>query len=619
MRNTLTRKRWIKFVLVGAIFSALVLWQTAYWSRLIMLNQIGERSRQTISLIIQTLRGDLAKYRYLPQILGGNEKFKEALRSPVSKENLATINEELERINSIAGALDTYLMDRTGMTIAASNWASSTTFIGKNFNYRPYFKAAMEGRLGRYFALGTTSGERGYYFAYPVRDGTEILGVLVVKIQVGHHEQTWQAKDAEIIVVDKAGVIFLSSEPRWRLRTLTPLSDTTINKLKDSKRYGSRPLTPLTISPEGSAFQDDNIISITTAHSQGRPSTEQFLIEEKYMADTELRVLLLARIEEVYARVKISVATVAVFLISILFAIIAINERRRRLADRIALQEQSNSQLEMRVDERTNALTRVNIALQNEVAERKRAEDEVRKAQVTLVQTAKLAALGQMSAGLSHELNQPLAAIRTYADNAREFLDRNQLKITKSNLKGISELTERMARIIRNLRTYAREETIELRPTALKTAIDESLILLDQRIRAENSVISVNFPDEDIHVVAGDVRLQQVFVNLISNALDALQETPVKEIHITITEAGEDVIITVEDTGPGIQETEVINVFDPFYSTKDVGQGMGLGLSITIGLVDQFGGTITVHNATGGGAQFTLRLKRTPIITKATV
>lgn len=616
MRENIAQKTWVKLAFISVIVGAVVLWQTAYWSRQITLDQIGERSEHTLNLIVQALRGDLSKIRYLPQVLGANEDFKAALRGHASETSLRSINEELERINGIAGALDTYLMNAQGLTVAASNWASDTTFIGKNFSYRPYFRAAMEGRLGRYFAIGTTSGERGYYFSYPVRDHGDVIGAVVVKIQVKHHENSWKAQDHEVIAVDQNGVVFLSSEPDWRFHTLSPLADNVAAQLKTSKRYRNETLMPLVFTPKDAAIVDGSLVTITTNKTSGR-SQEKFLIQEQVMADADLRIILLARTGQITSNVRFAMAMATALLACIFLAAFAVYQRRRRLADRIAVQEESNAQLEQRVLERTNALTNVNAELQNEVCERKRAEEEVRKTQVTLLQTAKLAALGQMSAGLSHELNQPLAAIRSYADNAREFIDRKRTDTAKKNLKGIAELTERMARIIRNLRTYAREETIELRPTPLGAVLAESLILMDQRIRSEGVTIRKNLPDAEISVIAGDVRLQQVFVNLISNALDAMHDSPVREIHIIVTLEGEDVVIVVRDTGSGIEEDQIINVFDPFYSSKEVGQGMGLGLSITFGLIDQFGGTIEARNAADGGATFTLRLKRANVTREA--
>ena len=607
----------ISLALVSAAVGILVLWQTAYWSRQIALDQIGERSRHTLSLIVEALRGDLEKYRSLPNMLVANESFRTVLRGEATQDGLQAVNEELERVNNISGALDTYLMDAKGLTWAASNWASDKTFVGKNFSYRPYFQAAIQGRLGRYFALGSTSGERGYYFAYPVRDGVEILGAVVVKIQVDHHENRWRARDQEVIVADRHGVIFLSSVSGWRFKTLNPIDAETVTGLRESRRYGNHSLSPLSIKRGEAKLGGGQLMTIETKTDSPRIRKEQFLVQEQVMAEADWRVILLLRTSHVHPQVRQAMIIAAGLLISILLAVMAIYQRRQRLAERNSLQEKAKSQLEDRVRERTNELTEANIELQKEISERKRTESELQETQATLVQATKLAALGQMSAGLSHELNQPLAAIRSYADNAREFLDRDRQDTTKKNLLGISELTDRMARIIKNLRTYAREETIELRPTSLESALDESLTLMGQRIRSEGAQVIKNFQGDDISVLGGDVRLQQIFVNLLTNALDAMRDSPTKEIDIDVSSSGEDVIVEIRDTGPGIGDDQIVNVFDPFYSTKEVGQGMGLGLSITFGLVNQFGGTINAGNVSDGGAVFTLVLKRADVAKEA--
>ena len=440
---------------------------------------------------------------------------------------------------------------------------------------------------------------------------------MVVKIQVDHHENRWRARDQEVIVADRHGVIFLSSVSGWRFKTLNPIDAETVTGLRESRRYGNHSLSPLSIKRGEAKLGGGQLMTIETKTDSPRIRKEQFLVQEQVMAEADWRVILLLRTSHVQPQVRQAMIIAAGLLISILLAVMAIYQRRQRLAERNSLQEKAKSQLEDRVRERTNELTEANIELQKEISERKRTESELQETQATLVQATKLAALGQMSAGLSHELNQPLAAIRSYADNAREFLDRDRQDTTKKNLLGISELTDRMARIIKNLRTYAREETIELRPTSLESALDESLTLMGQRIRSEGAQVIKNFQGDDISVLGGDVRLQQIFVNLLTNALDAMRDSPTKEIDIDVSSSGEDVIVEIRDTGPGIGDDQIVNVFDPFYSTKEVGQGMGLGLSITFGLVNQFGGTINAGNVSDGGAVFTLVLKRADVAKEA--
>jgi len=600
----------VTLALAGLAVGVLVLWQTAHWSREIALDQIGERSRHTLSLIVQALRGDLEKFRHLPQMQAATEEYRAALLGQATAEGLQAVNEELERIKNISGALDIYLMDATGLTVAASNWANERTFIGQNFHYRPYFQAAMEGRLGRYFALGTTSGERGYYFAYPARQDGKVLGAVVVKIQVGHYEGAWKVRGQEVVVADHNGVVFLSSEPSWTFKTLAPLDPQAAEALRANRRYGMAALSSLPLGDDDGSTEDGQIISIRSANPATDRSEVEYLVAAADMADAGWRVLLLAQTGEVDAQVQMAVGVAAIVLISFILAGMAIYQRRRRLSERIALQEKANQLLERRVQERTDELTKANIELRSEVVERERTEKELRETQATLLQTTKLAALGQMSAGLSHELNQPLAAIRSYADNARAFLDRERTETAKENLRGISELTDRMAKIIRNLRTYTRKPTDELRPTVLETALDGSLTLLERKILDSGTAVFKHIPKPGITILGGEVRLQQIFMNLITNALDAMEDCPRKEIHIEARPVGNDIVVTVRDTGPGIGADQAASVFDPFYTTKGVGKGMGLGLSIAFGLVNQFGGSISAGNAPECGAVFTLRLKR---------
>ena len=597
--------------------SGLVLWQTASISRQIAFEEIEQRGRNTLNLLVENLRGDLEKFRYLPKVLSTDPVLVAALHAPGDADLIDRSNAELTRVSGVSGASDVYLMDATGLTIAASNWDAEKTFVGKNFRYRPYFQQAMDGQLGRYFALGTTSGERGYYFAHPVRgpgvpETGPVVGAVVVKLPVGHHEDSWARSDSEVVVVDDMGVVFMSTRPGWRYTSMQPLPEETLSAIRESRQYGSETLQELKTEPHELRPDGRFLLTVRDDAAQARRPGESFLVVEESIPEAGWRVLLLSRTNDVQIQVRTAVAVAAALLTSLAMAAVALHQRRRRLAERIALQERANSQLERRVEERTEDLMKANVDLQREVAERKRAEDEVRQTQASLVQATKLAALGQMSAGLSHELNQPLAAIRSYADNAKGFVGRGRVEQAVRNLGEISGLTDRMARIIRNLRTYSREEPVELRPVSVHTAIEEALTLLGQRIDADRVEIVKDLPDADVRVIAGAVRLQQVFVNLISNALDAMQDSDVRRIAITVREAPErkSVLVDIADSGQGIREDEIDRLFDPFYSTKEVGKGMGLGLSITYGLVSQFGGTIAAANGETGGAVLSLSLKR---------
>ncbi|MEW5964496.1 MAG: ATP-binding protein [Pseudomonadota bacterium] len=605
-----TPSRWSLFALLAlaTALTGLALWQTAYWARQVALGDLKTRSAQTLDLVVANLRGELAKYSVQPHVLSSHPTVVHGLANPADPAAIAALNEELERINAATGALDTYVMRSDGLTIAANNWKSPKSFVGNNFSYRPYFQDAMQGRPGRYYALGTTSGERGYFFSRPVRHDATILGVVVVKMDVSRLEAGWPSGDSEILVADEEGIVFLSSRPEWRLRATAPLSAEARKGLEATRRYPEGALAPLapTLSTDG----DFEFVDIAPTAAPARGGTRRYLRLTSVMPDADWEVMILADTRVVPRQVNTALTVVGLMLASLVFAAANIYQRRRRLADRLAFQDAARADLEQKVLARTSELETANATLRVEVAERQRAENELRRAQADLIQASKLAALGQMAAGLSHELNQPLAAIRAYAGNARAFLTRSEPAKVDANLASIAELTERMARIIQNLRTYARKEPIATRPTLLAPAVRDALALLEPRIAAARAEVTTDLPAEPLLVTGGDVRLQQVLVNLIGNAVDAVAGQTLPNIRIAARAEGATIVLTVADTGPGIAAENLPRVFDPFFSTKEVGDGMGLGLSITYGIVQQFGGEISAANAAEGGAVFTVRLRR---------
>lgn len=607
-----SRQSLIVFGMLMIAMGGLALWQTGYWARSFVLSDIRERSGDILNLVVENLRGELSKFQYQPSLLAFDPAFEQALSDDASSGDVIRANEQLVRFNDISGAAATFLLDRSGRTVAASNWQSADSFVGRGYSYRPYFHQAMQGSLGRDFAIEPETGERSYYFAHPVRVRSRTLGAVVVKIAIDRLEPSWLSSDNTILVVDRDGVVFLSTHPDWRFRSLTPLNEAARSSLILSRRYGTREIPAIPVTDNTIA----DFLSIENTPWQGSDTTRAvptttYLVQSKEMNEAGWRVLILSNTASVDQQVKIWSAIVAIVIASLLLLAANIYQRRRRYSERLALQEAAKAQLEGQVAARTTDLTEANAHLRSEITERHKTETQLRQTQAELVQATKLAALGQMSAGLSHELNQPLTAIRSYSDNARTFLDRNQVEPARSNLKGISELTDRMGRIIKNLRTYARNEPVALRAVAVNEAITESLALMDARIRAENVEVSIALPATDPIVTAGAVRLQQVIVNLISNALDAMQDSPEKHLFLSVDASVSEIAITVRDTGSGIVQEDIDKLFDPFFSTKDVGEGMGLGLSITYGIIKQFGGEISAANHPEGGASFTVRLLAT--------
>lgn len=292
-------------------------------------------------------------------------------------------------------------------------------------------------------------------------------------------------------------------------------------------------------------------------------------------------------------------------------ALLWLSERRRQLTERLALEAKTSAQLESRVQERTAALSDANQTLRREVTERLTAEAALRKAQEDLVQAEKLGALGRMSADIAHELNQPLMAIRSFAENGRALLDKGREDAAGGNLDRIGDLAERMDRIIRNLRAFAQQEAAAgpQRSVDLAQAVEAALDLAAERIASEDVRLVWVRPETPVLVRGGEVRLAQVVGNLVFNALDAMADVSNKVLTLNLQQS-ERVVLTVTDTGTGLREPE--RVFDPFYSTKAPGgaEGLGLGLSISYAIVQSFGGAIRGQSLLTGGTVFTVELPR---------
>ncbi len=600
----------------------LVVLLTRTWAEDLFLEQTRARAAAKLDLYASNLSGALAKYQAVPRLLALNGDVVALFRQAGDPAAQARANLLTATINDLTGAEDTYLMDARGMTFAASNWDSERPFVGHNFSYRPYFQQAMEGRLGRYFALGTTSGKRGYYFASrvsaPKAAGGEALGAVVVKVSLDDIEAAWTASEEDVIVTDPFGVIFISSQPDWRFRSLAPLDEAALKAIAENRRYESVDLRPLELERRSLGATGAQLVTVSgEAAPQG--GSEYIMVDEKMPeAGWTLHVLAsthLARSQTVTAMVLAALACAITLLIATL-----ILQRRSRFIERIEYQRRASVELEHRVEERTADLTEANVRLEREIAERQAAEAELRQAQDDLIQAGKLAALGQMSAALSHEFNQPLAAIRSYADNAQLLIERNREAEACGNLKLIKDLTARMAEISKHLMTFARKPRSELRPVVLAEVLDDTLDFLRIRLERAGAQVKLDLPDRSLTVRAGRVRLQSVILNLVSNALDAMQGQAAPKLEITVAEtgaetgaeAGDRVTITLRDHGPGIPAEQIGRIFDPFFTTKEVGEGLGLGLSISYNIMKDFDGTLRAENHPEGGAVFIIDLPLLP-------
>lgn len=576
--------RWRSLV-IFALLLAPLLWPLQYFAERYYSEQLAEQNRQTLDLYVANLLGTLRRYEELPQILGGLPVLRQALQQPGDPLLQKIANEALADIRRRTGADVIYLLQPDGTTQVASNWAQADSFVHRNFAFRPYYREAMQGRLARFFGLGTTSIKRGYYFASAVKEGSRIIGVLVVKVDLEHIERLWGNSPEQLLVIDNYGVVILSSREDWRFHASRPLSAAERDEIHANIPYPVQDPKPLRLQQSAWLSQSRTLPETGWTVSIYAPRT---LIERP------VRSVLL-----------IGGAT----LLALLLLLTLLTLSRRHYLDRIALEAEAKRQLEERVLERTRELENANAQLQQEVHEREQAQRELMRAQDEVVQAGKLTALGTMSASISHELNQPLAAIRSYADNARVLLDHQRTEDARGNLEQISDLTTRMASIIAHLKAYARGARRAPENVQLQPAIEDALSMVASRRRAMNVELLRDVPDAPLWVQAGETRLRQILGNLLTNALDALAEkAPPRRLWVIASQDQHGVTLTLRDNGPGFSEDALAHAHEPFFTTKTTAKGLGLGLAICDNLLRALGGRLEMGNHLEGGAVVRLHL-----------
>lgn len=572
-------------------------------------NQVEQESLEESFRYRQLVANELNRYLPIPELMAEHPLMEQTLLNPDDPALILAANEEMQRMATIVGSSDVYLMNARGLTIAANNYQERDNFIGRRFDFRPYFSEAMAtGDSAVYFALGLMSDVRGLYFSHPVRAANgELVGVISMKVLVHELESQWHrpaaSRDAEMVVLDDAGISFLSSREDWLYRDFSGGRNGSL-PMEARQRYPERELRPIDIAqrdrPWGLSEQSERIRLSTSQGVKDYLSTETPLPR----LDWSLRVLV-STAPVLVSRMGFMISGAALFL-GVLLAWLYVRERSRREAE-LALR---GEQLEQNVAARTRDLEHSNQQLLEEIRERERAQSELRETQQELVQAAKLAVLGQMSAGLNHEMNQPLTAIQTYARNSRRFLEKGATDMVDANLSEIVMLCDKLAELTRQFKVFARKSEGPPTLVDLRQSVDAALKIISAQKSSEGVRIEWHRPERPAWCHGDLIRIEQVLINLLANAVQAVEGQTKPAITVSIDQQDGCWRCVVRDNGPGLPaNTE--QLFEPFFTTKSVKQGLGLGLSISRQIVDALGGTLTGHNrADGPGAEFVLTLPK---------
>ncbi|MDH0567764.1 ATP-binding protein [Pseudomonas oleovorans] len=539
-------------------------------------------ARGQLQLYAQSIRTLVERFSSVPEVLALDSDIRSLLRAPHDRQLRQALNQRLERLNAAAGSTVLYLLDAQGETLVASNWRDWSSFVGNNYAFRPYFQNALRDGGARYFAVGVTTGIPGYFLSHVVRDAKgELLGVLVVKLELEDLQREWVGQPGVLLVADSHQVAILSNRPAWRFRTLQALDDQARAELIDVRKYAEQALKPLPSRVH--RYIDDET---AWTRMDGPDGARDYLWQRMTLPDEGWTLHLLSDPGNLAdARLSYRLAAAGVWM-TFAFLLLFLAQRRK------------NQRLQAGIRER----------LEREVALR---TAELRQAQDGLVHAAKMAALGQMSAALAHEINQPLTALQMQLGSLRLLLDSGRPEAVRDGLQRIDGLLQRMAALTGHLKTFARKTPAGLSERlCLGDVLEQALQLLAPRMRSEQVELRTQIDDE-AEVLGDAIRIEQVILNLLHNALDAMAESETRILLVRIVREDDGCLLSVEDSGGGIAEETLGRVFEPFFTTKPVGQGLGLGLAVSYGIVRDLGGTLEAHNGELG-AVFTLRLPAAP-------
>jgi two-component system C4-dicarboxylate transport sensor histidine kinase DctB len=595
-------QRWLKIAAVGfaglamLTIAAMVAAQVAKGRAIASLR---EQARAGLPLATATLAGAIEKQRLIPLTLARDPDVV-ALLGTYDSNAEANLDRKLKDIAEAAGSTVIYVLGADGRTLATSNFNEPDSFAGVRFPFRHYFRDAMTRGAGMQYAQGAVSAHPGLFLSRRVEGPKAPLGVVVVKVVLDDVEKTWRSSGASVSVIDDDGVIIATTVPDWRFSSVTALSKSEKGGVRERLQFADDiPLTPVRISYQG---------DLALAQIDGKPVVLVGTSQAVGPSAPGWRLMLLLYADPIISQAKLDAQITAVMACLVIIALGWTTWRRRQLqAARRAVLTQMNTELETRVEERTDQLKRTNLALAGEIAEREIAETKVQRLHDELAQANRLSILGQIAAGVAHEMNQPLAAISVYAHNAKCYFETGKSASGADSLGQIVALTEQIANKTEALRSFARRAPSAATLLTIDDAIDGALSLLSGRIRDAGVAVIRPGRNAAFCVMASRIRVEQILVNLLQNALDALHGRPDPRIEVRHTASAESVQLNVRDNGPGLDPAIRMVLFMPFATSKE--NGLGLGLVISSEIARELGGHLEL-TPSDQGACFTLTLPR---------
>ena len=524
-----------------------------------------QRAQLRLALYSGNMVSELQRNSIVPRLLASDAELIGALNSNDYQRTSQRLMSFVDEI----GAAAILLLDSDGLVVAATD----RNRLGETQRNLPHFREAARASQTVFTTHKHDTGVYDFAYSRKILSNNKPLGVIVVEVDLRKFQSAWAGISDAVIVAAAGGQILLATENSW-----VGLPEQEALALRSA---------PSAIDRAIQATQDWTVLS-ADAYMQGKAVMRQ----ELRVPFRGWNMVLFTTYGGIRQRVN-AVLALEIMGFSIFLALAFYQLSRQTLTRALFFQQES-------VD-----LRQLNIRLQREISERKKVEKNLEVAEQTLAQSSKLAALGEMSAAVSHELNQPLAAMKTYLAGAKLLLQRKRLEEALSSFQRIDDLIGRMSAITRQLKSYARKGGEELVPVDVRMAVNGALEIMEPQLKSRQISLSKTMPSAPVMILGDQLRLEQVVVNLLRNALDAISAVPTPEIELLLL-GGETASLTVRDNGEGISDLD--DLFEPFFTTKKPGDGVGLGLAISSGIITDLGGRLVARNSETAGAVFEVTL-----------